>query len=117
MNRSHIAVLTTVGLLAFGQLTATQARSPSPKSVNQTTVSFGDLNIHSEQGARVLLERLRMAARLVCRPEPMPPDLSGWQIYNDCRKTALDDAVAAIGSPKLNEAYRGYSGNSRTAKN
>jgi len=117
MNRSLVAVLATVGLLAFGHLTAALARSSSATSGNQTTVAFGDLNIHSEQGAQVLLRRLRMAARLVCGPQPMRLDLSRWQFYNACRKTAIDDAVAAIGSPKLNEVYRGQSEITRTTRN
>lgn len=117
MARSHIVVLITVGLFVLGQLTAAQARSPSATSGNQAIVSFGDINIHSEQGAQVLLGRLRAAARLVCGPEPILLNLSGRQSYNACRKSALDDAVAAIDSPKLNEAYRGNSDNTRIAQN
>lgn len=65
MNHSYVAVLATVGLLTFGQSTAAHARSLWATNGNQMTVSFGDLNIHSEQGAQVLLGRLRIAARLV----------------------------------------------------
>ncbi len=117
MNRSHLAVLATVGLIAFGQLSAAQAQSPG--NGRHTTVLFGDLNIHSQQGAQVLLGRLTMAARSVCGPEPMFFDLSLRQFYNACRKNALDDAVAAVGSPELVEAYRGntVTVDTRTAQN
>lgn len=39
------------------------------------------------------------------------------QFYNACRKSALEDAIAAIDAPKLNEAYGGHSNIPRTARN
>ena len=115
MNRPLISALATIALAAVCQ--SATAQTPLIAKTKQMTISFGDLNVHSQVGAGVLLNRLRMAARIVCGPEPMFLDLSGRHFYDACRKRALDDAVAAIGSPKLNEAYRGVSDNTRTAQN
>jgi UrcA family protein len=115
MNRPLIPALATIALVAFSQ--SATAQTPFFAKTKQMTILFGDLNIHGEVGARVLLNRLRMATRIVCGPEPMFFDLSGRHYYDACRKNALDDAVAAIGSLKLNEAYRGISDNTRTAQN
>lgn len=115
MNRPLISAMATIALVAVGQ-SATAQTLHSAKT-KQMTISFGDLNVHSEVGAGVLLNRMRMASRIVCGPEPMFLDLGGRHFYDACRKNALDDAVAAIGSLKLNEAYRGISDNTRTAQN
>jgi UrcA family protein len=115
MNRPLISALATIALVTFSQ--SATAEAPFSTRTKQITLSFGDLNVHSEVGAGVLLNRLRMAARIVCGPEPTFLDLSGRHFYDACRKSALDDAVAAIGSPKLNEAYRGNLEHTRTAQN
>jgi UrcA family protein len=115
MNRPLVSALATIALVAISQ--SATAQTPFSVKTKQMTISFGDLNVHSEVGAGVLLSRLRMAARTVCGPEPMFLDLSGRHFYDACRKSALDDAVAVVGSPKLNEAYRGNSDSTRTARN
>ena len=115
MNRPLVSALATIALVALSQ--SATAEAPFSMRARQITLSFGDLNVHSEVGAGVLLNRLRVAARIVCGPEPMFLDLSGRHYYDACRKSALDDAVAAIGSSKLNEAYRGNLDYTRTAQN
>jgi UrcA family protein len=79
------------------------------------TISFADLNVHSGVGAGVLLNRMRMAARIVCGPEPMFLDLGGRRFYDACRKNALDSAVATLGAPEVVEIYRGGAVATRTA--
>lgn len=113
MNRPLISALALTTLVAFNQSATAQA--PHSISTQQMAISFGDLNVHSEVGARVLLNRLRTAARIVCGPEPMFSDLNGWDDYETCRKNALDNAVAAVGAPEVAEIYRGSAAERRTA--
>ena len=111
MNRPLISAMATIALVAFGQ----SATAQTPFSAKQMTISLRDLNIHSKVGAGVLLNRMRMAARIVCGPEPMFLDLSGRHFYDACRKNALDSAVAAVGAPEVVEIYRGSAVEARTA--
>ena len=113
MNRPLIPAIAAIALVAFGQSATAQA--PFAAKARQTTISFGDLNVHSEAGAVVLLNRMRMAARIVCGPEPMFLDLHGRHFYDACRKNALDGAVAAVGAPEVVEIYRGGAIETRTA--
>jgi len=113
MNRPLIPALATIALVAFSQ--SATAQTPFFANTKQMTILFGDLNIHGEVGARVLLNRLRMATRIVCGPEPMFFDLSGRHYYDACRKNALDDAVSDVGAPEVVEIYRGNAAATRTA--
>lgn len=74
------------------------------------TVSYADLNLHSEAGARALLGRLNVAAGVVCGPEPSAFELSEHQAFTDCRKKALDRAVGDVGSPELATIYGSEAG-------
>jgi|SRR5579872_1426628 len=113
MNRPLISAIATIALVALSQ--SATAQTPFSSKTKQMTISFGDLNVHSEVGAGVLLNRMRMAARIVCGPEPMFLDLTGRHFYDACRKSALDSAVAAVGAPEVVEIYRGSAVETRTA--
>jgi UrcA family protein len=113
MNRPLISAMATIALVAVGQ-SATAQTLHSAKT-KQMTISFGDLNVHSEVGAGVLLNRMRMASRIVCGPEPMFLDLGGRHFYDACRKNALDNAVSDVGAPEVVEIYRGNAAATRTA--
>lgn len=114
MNRPLIPAIATIALVAFGQ--SANAQTPFSMKTTQMTISFGDLNVHSAQGAGVLLNRMRAAARIVCGPEPMFLDLGGRHFYDACRRNALDSAVAAVGAPEVVEIYRGGATETRTAR-
>lgn len=70
-------------------------------------VSYAGLDIYSHAGARILMGRLEQAAEAVCGTEPTPLDIEGMHAYQACRKAALQNAVAAVGSPALAALYDG----------
>lgn len=113
MNRPLIPAIATIALVAFGQ--SATAQTPFSMKTTQMTISFGDLNVHSQAGAGILLNRMQMAARIVCGPEPMFLDLNGRHLYDACRKNALESAVASVGAPEVVEIYRGSPVETRTA--
>lgn len=115
MNRPIISALAMTALVAFSQPAAAQA--PLAAQTRQMTISFGDLNVHSVVGAKVLLNRLQMAARIVCGPVPTFFDFKERHFYDACRGNALDSAVAAVGAPEVVEIYRGSAAEARTASN
>ena len=68
-------------------------------------VSFEDLNLDSPSGAKVLLMRLKGAARDVCQP------LAGFGVdeharWEACYNQALADAVAAVDKARVTAAFR-----------
>lgn len=84
-----------------------QALAAPPAHAVQLRVSYAGLDIHSRDGARLLLGRLEQAAEAVCGTEPTPLDIEGTHAYHACRDTALKNAVAAVGSPELAALYDG----------
>ncbi|MDE2182045.1 MAG: UrcA family protein [Alphaproteobacteria bacterium] len=74
-------------------------------------VQYGDLNINSEAGAGVLLDRLDHAARQACGGSPvfhplyqqMPAAVTAE--FAKCYHVAMQKAVAAVGSPVLTTVY------------
>jgi UrcA family protein len=113
MNRIPLAI--ALGCLAV----ALPARAQSD-SANKTTslkVSYADLDIQHDAGARVLLARLRHAANEVCAPAP-DRELSSVAQFEACFKSALDGAVSQVSSATLSGLYAGMpvgSGNENVA--
>jgi UrcA family protein len=89
----------TVPLLAAGLFALISAangggaQAAEPSQPLTKVVTYGDLNLNSEQGAKVLYARLRGAAKNVCSP------LENRQlIYRSLWQTCVDNAVAnAVG--------------------
>lgn len=81
----------------------------TPAMANQSepltkVVSYADLNVNAEAGARTLYSRLRMAARQVCAP------LRGTTLmeqtrYRECFGPALARSVAEVDEPTLTAYY------------
>jgi UrcA family protein len=72
-------------------------------------VSYGELNLNSEQGARVLYGRLRMAATQVCAP------FKGDTIrhktnWRDCFDQAIARSVKTIDQPVLTSYHLSRTG-------
>jgi UrcA family protein len=72
-------------------------------------VSYGDVDIATPDGADVLLNRIDIAARLVCQPEDAH-QLVEYDLSRRCKTEATDRAVADIGSPVVFARYRARSG-------
>ena len=103
MTRALSSTIALAALLVSSQHTLAQ---PINQDGNRyTTVSYADLNTHSEAGASALLWRLQAAARTVCGPEQSTFGLKERQAFTDCQKKALDRAVGDVGSPELATVY------------
>jgi UrcA family protein len=76
---------------------ATAAPSDSPPTVR---VNYADLDLTTEQGARVLYGRIVAAAELVC-PYAEMQNLTLYWKSRVCQKRAIAEAVAHVGSPRL----------------
>ena len=83
------------------------AAAPSQFEVVSVKVSYADLNIHSESGAKVLYSRLKRASKEVC-------DVGSYQDHGSfsvarkaktCYRDALSKAVGHIDSDALKEVH------------
>ncbi len=96
-SRRPLALLAALGKIAL--LPAAQA-APAPAARNAALtarVRISDLDLRTEQGTQVLLERLEKAAHAVCTPESYR-DLAALSAAADCRHQAMRDALAQLQS-------------------
>jgi UrcA family protein len=71
----------------------------------QIAVSYADLDLSREAGARVMLSRLETAASSVCGGWPDLHRLENLTIYRACTRKAMDGAVAQLGSSRVSALY------------
>jgi len=67
------------------------------------TVTYQDLNLNSEAGAKALYQRIQAAARQVCGNVEIR-DLPGVRAHEACVDKAVSDAVASVNSQRLTQA-------------
>jgi UrcA family protein len=98
-----------IGALVMAAAGAGTARAQDSSHAIALTkmVTYGDLDLESMQGARILYARLRNAATRVCEPQ------RSRQLTDDgfsaCYDSALADAVRQINKSTLTKVYREHS--------
>ena len=94
--QSTASVVATVALACAASTGRAVADQPGEALTRKVT--YGDLDLGSEQGAKALYGRLRIAAREVCTSfestDPIHQEL--WQ---NCVDNALESAVSKINKP------------------
>ena len=81
--------------------------SPSQFEDVSVKVSFADLDIHTDAGAKALYSRLKRASEVACDVDSyMRSGLSVYQKARACYEEALDDAVASINSDALQQIHK-----------
>jgi UrcA family protein len=111
MNRMTLAI--AFGCFALS-LSAHAQSSSGPVKTTSMSVTYADLDIRHEAGARVLLGRLKQAASQVCAPAP-ERELSDVDQFESCYKAALDSAVSRVSSAAVSRVYAGGSVDAETA--
>jgi UrcA family protein len=76
--------------------TSAQASDQAPPS---KIVKFGDLDIQTAAGAKVLYQRIRLAAGQVCEANDHDPIMR--EANPGCVATAIDNAVRKVNAPYL----------------
>ena len=101
-------IVAGVSALAFATF-ALPAAAASPSQFDDTriSVSFADLNIDNEVGARTLYGRLQQASASVCNMESFRElgSLAAVAKAEACYNETLDKAVAKIGSTTLSKIH------------
>ena len=93
---AHLAIATTL----VAGLTVNHAWAAAPTEVaTSVVVHFADLDLSRPKDARVLYDRLHVAARLACRESAVVlEDLEHLRRYHDCIDRALANAVTDVGA-------------------
>jgi UrcA family protein len=82
--------------LTFGSALA--AKEPQVQTESQVAVPYGDLDLTTDNGMKVLNRRLRAAAATVCPADPLPGDMR-----HDIAKRCAAEALAKV-APQVAEA-------------
>jgi UrcA family protein len=91
-------------------LVAAMAAAPAVASANDTSrdlagsrfvVVYEDLDIDGVHGADALYDRIRSAARKVCRRSPHERSLDAWTQHRQCYSVAVERALQDVGHPSL----------------
>jgi UrcA family protein len=90
-----LAGFAALACIAHGGAVVAQPAQPLTK-----IVAFGDLNLESDQGAKVLYARLRYAAQDVCSPY-QSDELARKRVWQTCVENSLSDAVGRINKPQV----------------
>lgn len=102
MQRHHnfvtIAALATLAIAGATSSASAQTTSSVRDTVSER-VSYRDLNITQEAGARALVSRIRQAAKHVCGPYEVDDMLDGGRSYSSCVNDAVKGAVDRLNSP------------------
>jgi UrcA family protein len=95
----NLTTLVAVATVATSIFTIAQADTISvPRS---ETVKFADLDTSNVQGAAVLYQRIKYAAKSVCRDLEPGRVLALRRLYADCMHVALSNAVAEVNRPAV----------------
>jgi UrcA family protein len=104
-----IAMAATFGLAPTAQAGDLAKATKHPDVI----VNYGDLNIDSTQGAKVLYARLGTAAAKACGSEFGTRELARQLQYQACYDHAMDRAVEKIGKPQVQALHAARRNESR----
>lgn len=93
--------------LAVGSMTGSAQAQTSARTA--ATVSYADLDLSTQDGARALLKRINIAAKEACGPEPVMSPLTpaAPTLHERCITQAADKAVAEVNAPLVVALHTG----------
>jgi UrcA family protein len=111
MKESKImrGLFATVALIALSAPAVASATPEGGLKGKAVKVSYGDLNLERQAGAKVLYRRLQQASREVCGVESLKNagSLSLLSDMKSCYQTSLTVAVEKIASAELTRIHEG----------
>lgn len=106
-TKSFLKVLTVVAALSFAG--ASQAAFAQTDDTASVKVQSSDLNLSTDAGAKVMLQRIRQAAKSVCGPAPTNQIDRVARLHEICVKDAVSRTVSQLNSPMITALYSGGS--------
>jgi UrcA family protein len=106
MKTSIATLVLVAGAVAAAPAMATNLPSfGDPPETHSVRVHYADLNLSTASGAEELYRRISFAAHEVCGDVTVPSFVNQNRAYRECRRTAVEDAVAKVDRPKLTALY------------
>jgi UrcA family protein len=96
---------------------ADNSSAASGQEDRSITVSYSDLDLSHAAGAETLYSRLRNAANAVCGPKVDLRKLRERRTRQQCVASALDNAVADVAAPELQELHFAETGRQTVENN
>lgn len=97
---SGVSILTAGFMALSGAATVVPAQAAEPAQSHSQTVRYGELNLDSEQGAKVLYTRIRGAAGNVCSSLD-GRNLIEKKLWQGCLDKAVANAVAEVNKARV----------------
>ncbi len=99
-KRLYTAISCLMGTMAAtGAISSARAYEETPISM---VVHFGDLDLGTPAGAKVLYHRIKVAAAEVCA-RPVSRDLAAEAAEHKCIDSAVDNAVKRVNAVELTQ--------------
>jgi len=92
--------LAVAGAFAALTMTTTSFAASQTDMTPSVAVSYGDLNLSTDAGAKALYQRISKAARQVC-PDVYSRDLRMASAAKQCQLAAVAEAVREVNNSKL----------------
>jgi UrcA family protein len=95
----QIIIASLAAAAAIGAASSAQAQTPA-SDIQSVTVSVAGLDMRSDSGARILLQRIETAAGKVCGGEPTLA-LDRKQQFQPCVRKVTARTVSGLNYPRL----------------
>lgn len=98
MTTNNLAVaVSALAILGF----AGGVHAASRPDLHSAKVSLTGVDLGSDEGAKVALQRIQSAARRLCSEDPGARNLDLTHPYVDCLNATVDHAVGVLGNPRV----------------
>jgi UrcA family protein len=99
----NMTALAAVAVLGF----SVAAHAAPVQDTVSVKVSVAGVDLSSEAGAKVALQRIHVAATTICGDQPEARQFADAARYKSCMKAATDSGVASLGSSMVTALYKG----------
>lgn len=106
MKTVTLALAATMSLAAGTAFAQPDTRTPTREEVGRVVVRYPELDLSREDGARTLIGRIELAARVACGGEPSPVSMGEFQRFRSCVTEATARSITRVGSPLVTAVYR-----------
>lgn len=81
--------------------------SPGSSIRGRSVVHYSDLNIETERDAKIMLQRIELAAKKACGGHPTFSAYTGGldHTFEDCRDEAVQRTVKQLAAPMVTRVY------------
>jgi UrcA family protein len=108
----HVSIPTftaamTLAALSFAVHADPSTNDPSTIIRGHSVVYYGDLLLDTDQGAKIMLQRIERAAKKACGGHPTFSSYTGAldRTFVECRDKAIQRTLIQLGAPSVTRIY------------